>query len=59
MSNKGGTASSEPTLHITELVDLAYEIAKDQFADRFFSFSSIWSKVWKSAHKFSKEKVET
>lgn len=51
--------SSEPTLHISELIDLAYEIAKDQFGDGFFSFSSIWSKVWKSADRFSKEKVET
>lgn len=52
-------ASSGATLHISELVDLAYDIAKDQFADKFFSFSSIWSKVWKSANRFSKEKVET
>lgn len=58
MSNKE-EASSGSTLHISELIDLAYDIAKDQFADKFFSFSSIWSKVWKSAHRFSKEKVET
>lgn len=51
--------SSEPTLHISELIDLAYDIAKEQFGDRFFSFTSIWSKVWKSAGRFSKEKVET
>lgn len=51
--------SQGTTLHISELVDLAYDIAKEQYADRFFSFTSIWSKVWKSANRFSKEKVET
>lgn len=49
---------SVQVLHVTELVDKAYEIAKEQFQGQFFSFSEIWSKVWKNAERFSKEKVE-
>lgn len=45
-------------LQVSELVDLAYDIAKSQFGNQFFSFTSIWSKVWKSSSNFSKEKVE-
>lgn len=45
-------------LHVSELVDLAYKLASEHFKDQIFSFTSIWSKVWKSASNFSKEKVE-
>lgn len=53
-----GDKSPSTSLHISELVDLAYSIAKEQFGNKLFSFSSIWSKVWKSADRFSREKVE-
>lgn len=51
--------TEQPTkLHVSELVDLAYKLASEHFKDQIFSFTSIWSKVWKSATNFSKEKVE-
>ncbi|GCE63760.1 DNA-directed RNA polymerase subunit delta [Candidatus Mycoplasma haematohominis] len=60
LDNSAEDVKREPVqvLHVTELVDIAYGIAKEQFQNQFFSFSEIWSKVWKSAERFSKEKVE-
>lgn len=48
-----------PTLHVGELIDLAYEIAKDQFKDQFFSFTTIWSRVWKAAERFPRNNVSS
>lgn len=45
-------------LNIDILLNTAYEIAKDQFKDKQFTFSAIWSKTWKTAVAFKKEPVE-
>ncbi|CBY92103.1 DNA-directed RNA polymerase delta subunit (RNAP delta factor) [Mycoplasma haemofelis str. Langford 1] len=45
-------------LHVSQLVEFAYTVAKEQFKGDFFSFHSLWSKTWKGASAFSKEKVE-
>lgn len=50
--------SRNTSLHVSLLTELAYEVAKEHFKGDFFSFHALWSKTWKTATAFSKEKVE-
>lgn len=50
--------TNKKQLHPQELLEIAYEVAKENFKDEQFTFQKLWSLTWKNAPQFHDSEVK-